>query len=130
MSETTPAELLAAVQQFLRNELLPELEGFKAYNTRVAVNSLKIVARQIEKQSELEQVDKEIADFFQLESHDDVAQQLSVKLKTGELAFDDRLMQFLKRRTLIKLAIDNPKYSGYQQAAQRWSAPDALNKNT
>ena len=40
MSQTRADELLVAVQDFLRREVLPQLDGFAAYNTRVAANSL------------------------------------------------------------------------------------------
>ena len=48
MSQRTAEELLSAVRQFLREQVLPELQGFKAYNTRVAANSLGIVARELQ----------------------------------------------------------------------------------
>ena len=59
MNHTTAAELLTAVRAFLREEVLPQLEGFTAYNTRVAANSLAIVARELEHSLELEALDKQ-----------------------------------------------------------------------
>ena len=57
MSGTESVELLAAVRQFLREEVLPELDGFKAYTTRVAANALGIVARELEMGAGLAELD-------------------------------------------------------------------------
>lgn len=44
----TAAELLAGVRAFLRNEVLPQLQGTSAYKCRVAANILAIVGRELE----------------------------------------------------------------------------------
>jgi len=121
MSETTATELLEAVQTFMRDKLLPSLEGFNAYTTRVAVNSLGIVARQLENQAELEELDGVMAKALGLSAEQgSIASQISRLLKSGELSVDGDLYAYFKRRTLIKMAIDNPKYSGYKQAHSQW----------
>lgn len=121
MSETTANELLEAVQTFMREQLLPSLEGFNAYTTRVAVNSLGIVARQLQNQTELEELDGAMAKALGLSAEEGcIAPQISRLLKSGELSVDGDLFSYFKRRTLIKMAIDNPKYSGYKQALSQW----------
>jgi hypothetical protein len=45
-------ELLHAVRDFLRNEVVPKLEGRERYHTRVAANVVAIVAREIETEEE------------------------------------------------------------------------------
>jgi hypothetical protein len=122
MSQTHADELLLAVGTFLRSDLLPQLEGFSAYTTRVAANSLAIVARELQLGPELERLDAKAAAVYEMQPEDGpVARQFALKLRDDELAADANLVQYLKQRTLQSLAIDNPKYSGYLLARERWS---------
>jgi len=123
---TTTAELLDAVRQFLRQEVLPELDGFKAYNARVAANALGIVAREISLGGGLALLDERIAAQLGLDPQAaPVPVQVARALRDGTLAVDERLLCYLKERTLLSLAIDNPKYSGIEQARSRWGEPAA-----
>lgn len=123
MSQTHADELLLAVGTFLRSDLLPQLEGFSAYTTRVAANSLAIVAREIQLRPELDRLDAKAADAYGMQPDDGpVTRQLALKLRDGELAVNAKLVRYLKQRTLQSLAIDNPKYSGYLLARECWDA--------
>jgi len=117
MSGTEGVELLEAVRQFLRQEVLPELDGFKAYNTRVAANALGIVAREMAMGAGLAELDAQIAVTLRLDaSAGAIPQQIALALRDGTLVADERVLRHLKQRTLLSIAIDNPKYSGLQQA--------------
>ena len=121
MSGTESTELLAAVRQFLREEVLPELDGFKAYTTRVAANALGIVARELEMGAGLAELDKQIASTLDLdELAGPVTRQIALALRDGTMAQDQRVLSYLRQRTLHSCAIDNPKYSGLQQARALW----------
>ena len=121
MSATQGVELLEAVRQFLRQEVLPELDGFKAYTTRVAANALGIVAREMQLGAGLADLDAHIAAALDLDvSKGAVTQQIALGLRDGALVTDERVLSYLKQRTLLAIAIDNPKYSGLQQARERW----------
>jgi hypothetical protein len=121
VSQTHADELLLAIRGFLRSDLLPQLEGFNAYTTRVAANSLGIVARELQLRPELDRLDTQAAAAYNIDPDGGpVARQLALKLRDGELAVDANLVQYLKQRTLQSLAIDNPKYSGYLLARERW----------
>lgn len=122
MSGTESTELLAAVRQFLREEVLPELDGFKAYTTRVAANALGIVARELEMGADLAELDTQIAAILDLdEQTGPVTRQIALALRDGTMAADPRILEYLKQRTLHACAIDNPKYSGLHQARTRWA---------
>ena len=122
MSATT-VELLTAVRQFLREQVLPELDGFKAYNTRVAANALGIVARELELGAGLAELDARIAASLGLATQaEPVTRQIALALRDGTLAVDDRLLTYLRQRTVLAIAIDNPKYSGLQQARELWGS--------
>ncbi len=121
MNTTQGVELLEAVRQFLRQEVLPELDGFKAYNTRVAANALGIVAREMQMGAGLVELDAQIATTLGLDAQTGaITQQIALGLRAGTLAADERVLTYLKQRTLLAIAIDNPKYSGLQQARARW----------
>jgi hypothetical protein len=121
MSGTESKELLEAVRQFLRAEVLPELTGFKAYTTRVAANALGIVTRELELGESLSELDKNIALECGLDEQvGAIPRQIALALRDGTIAVDDPLLAYLRQRTLISCAIDNPKYSGLQQARARW----------
>jgi len=117
VSGTEGVELLEAVRQFLRQEVLPELDGFKAYNTRVAANALGIVAREMQLGVGLAELDEQISAMLGLDLEAGaITQQIALALRDGTLVADERVLSYLKQRTLLSIAIDNPKYSGLQQA--------------
>jgi len=121
MSATQGVELLDAVRQFLRQEVLPELDGFKAYNTRVAANALGIVAREMAMGAGLAELDAQIAAILGLDAQAGaITQQIALGLRDGTLTVDVELLTYLRQRTLLAIAIDNPKYSGLTQARARW----------
>jgi hypothetical protein len=121
MGETGANELLEAVQAFLRNEVLPRLEGFAAYNTRVAANSLAIVARELQLRPELERLDQAMARQLGIDpAAGSVPQQIARQLRSRQMQPEPDLLRYLRQRTLQTLAIDNPRYSGYLQALERW----------
>jgi hypothetical protein len=121
MSETTAEELLSAVRQFLREQVLPELQGFKAYNTRVAANALGIVARELELGMDVVELDEKIAMQLGLEEQAvSVSRQIALALRDGRLVVDSRVLTYLQKRTQLAITINNPKYSGLQQAREVW----------
>ncbi len=117
MSDTRATELLEAVRQFLKEDLLQELEGFNAYSTRVAANALDIVARELVTGPDLQRIDAEYAEQLGIDEKDGpLGVQLARGLREGSLEANAELLDYLKRRTLKKLEIDNPRYSGYLRA--------------
>ena len=114
MSQTDPTELLAAVQAFLRQQVLPQLQGFDAYTTRVAANSLSIVSRALDAAAG--------ARWLPGSDSDAPARAISLALRQRSLAPDPDLLQYLRERTLRQMAIDNPRYSGFRLGCERWPA--------
>jgi len=45
--EPTPTELIKAVADFLRNEIVPVMKGHNAFKLRVGINALDLVTRQL-----------------------------------------------------------------------------------
>lgn len=95
------AELVDAVAGFLEQELLPGLEGNQKFNTRVSINALRIVQR------ELLQPDRQEARLLELAD----------QIRSGKLDENDpQLLAELRRHTLDRLAVDSPVYSAYLAA--------------
>ncbi|NQX89229.1 MAG: hypothetical protein HRT77_11255 [Halioglobus sp.] len=121
MSGTSAHELLAAVRTFLREGVLPELDGFMAYHTRVAANALGIVQRELEQGAALAALDAQMAEMLGLDSAaSPVTVHVAQGLRDGTVTADERLMHYLRQRSLLAISIDNPKYSGFKQARERW----------
>jgi hypothetical protein len=121
MSGTKSVELLAAVRTFLREEVLPEMAGFKGYNVRVAANALGIVARELELGAGLGELDQQIAIALGLDAQaGPITRQIALALRNGTLVVDEEVLGYLRKRSLLAITIDNPKYSGLQQARARW----------
>lgn len=101
------AELIEAVREWLEGDVLPATEGRLQYQTRVAINALSIVEREVglgavQRAAHLDRLER-------LGVADDAA--LAVGIRAGD--FDDRLDEV---RALVwqsvrdKLAVANPKY--------------------
>lgn len=120
MSQTQATELLQAVQTFLRQQVLPQLEGFDAYTTRVAANSLAIVARDYVGRDALQRLDQAAAARWELGDAAAATRDLSLALKNRDIDINQPLLDYLRARSLHQLGIDNPRYSGFHQGCERW----------
>jgi hypothetical protein len=100
-------ELIEAVREWLEGDVLAATEGRLQYHTRVAINALSIVEREL--QLGAAHHEAHLDRLRVLGVADDAA--LAAAIRSGEL--DDRLDEV---RTLVwqsvrdKLAVANPKY--------------------
>jgi hypothetical protein len=117
----TRDELLEAVAEFLENRVMPKLDKHTAFHTRVAVNVLSIVRRELATgptldAEELERLEKVLGRQGTL---DELNAELCDRVRSGDL--DNRhpeLMEHLFRTTMGKVSIDQPNYSAYQRALE------------
>jgi len=117
----TTAELVTAVREFLEEHAMPQLEGRAAFHARVAANALAIVARQLELAPAAEAAERERlgALLGSDGSLDDLNRELCRRIRSGDLDLDTPgLVAHLRRTTLDKLAVDQPRYSGYRRAVE------------
>lgn len=101
------AELVAAVRDYLADDLGPRSEGRDRFLLRVAVNALAIAAREIDALPADAAAHAAMLAEFDVESEAD----LSAAIREGDL--DDRrgeLASALWLTTLAKLAVANPGY--------------------
>ena len=115
----TVSELVEAVREFLETEVQPSLEGSVAFHTRVAVNVLKIVERELAEGPMLAADEK--ARLVGLLGHDgdldELANELIEAIRTGRMDVQTPgLTEHLRSTVMAKLAIDNPRYKSYQRA--------------
>ena len=112
-------ELLEAVREFLETEVQPSLEGSVGFHTRVAVNVLKIVERELAEGPTLAAEEK--ARLVALLGHDGdldgLANELIEAIRAGRMdVTTPGLTEHLRSTVMAKLAIDNPRYKSYQRA--------------
>jgi hypothetical protein len=107
------AELVAAVREFLERDVMAATDGRVQFHTRVAVNVLNVVERELQLGPELEPGER--ARAAALLGHDGDANALERELATAirSGALDDRLDEVRAHvRTTVreKLLIANPAY--------------------
>ncbi len=123
--QPSSAELIQAVADFLRDQVMPNLEGHLAFHARVASNALEIVKREIEiapveNLAETERLKKLTGKDGSLA---DLNQELCSAIESGVITLaTPGLKEHLWLTTLTKLAIDQPTYSGYRRGLEEWHA--------
>jgi len=116
--EPTPTELIKAVADFIRNEIMPVIKGHNAFKLRVGINALDLVARQLTLAGDSDMT--EAARLKALLGLDgsllDLNRALSEKIATGELDLKTAgLADHLWQTTMDKLAVDQPNYASYKR---------------
>jgi hypothetical protein len=118
---TPPTVLLAAIEDFLREEFSAQQGPYAAYQARVAANLLALLRREAELGSALAALDTSFAKAQGLDPLDMPAA-LALALRDGRVSDSPVIRDYLRRRSLLCLGIDNPRYSGLQQAREEWPA--------
>jgi hypothetical protein len=117
----TRDELLEAVAEFLEKRVMPKLDKHTAFHTRVAVNVLSIVRRELEHGPRLDE--EELARLKDLLGREGTLEELNAelcrKIESGDLDHRNKdLMEHLLRTTMGKVCIDQPNYSAYKRALE------------
>jgi aminoglycoside phosphotransferase (APT) family kinase protein len=112
-------ELLVSVRDFLRDDVMGSTQGRTNFLARVAGNSLDIVLRELALGDE--QRGREHARLRQLLGSDgslsELRWRLTRSLRDGSMALDaPGLAEHLRATVVNQVAIDQPKYSGFQTA--------------
>jgi len=123
----TKRELLLAVQKFLERELLPGLEGVQRFYTRVSVNVLGIVLRELELEGEQRPaqharlaalLDRDAPAPAQPEALEraieELERELCARIRAGFGDAPDeraRLLAHLRATAAERIAVSNPNWS-------------------
>jgi hypothetical protein len=116
--EPTPTELIKAVADFLRNDIVPTISGHNAFKLRVSINALDLVTRQLALESRSDAA--EAARLSQLlamqGSLTELNRALSDCIAKGEFDLQTPgLAEHLWQTTMAKLAVDQPNYGSYKR---------------
>jgi hypothetical protein len=116
--EPTPTELIKAVADFLRNEIMPVIKGHTAFKLRVGINALDLVTRQLALEQGSDAA--ETARLTQLLGVDgslmELNRTLSERIAKGEVDLQTPdLSEHLWQTTMDKLAVDQPNYASYKR---------------
>lgn len=112
-------EIIDVVAEFIRTQLMPQLEGHSAFHAMVAANALDIVKRElsIAPQANHDEQTRLSALLATEGTLDALNRTLCKQISSGEMTLDtDGLKDHLWKTTLDKLSIDQPKYSAYRKS--------------
>jgi hypothetical protein len=120
--EPTPTELVKAVADFLRNDIMPVVKGHNAFKLRVGINALDLVTRQLTLEQESDAA--EAARLKQLLGSDgsllELNRALAERIAEGEVDLQTPgLAEHLWQTTMDKLAVDQPNYGSYKRELER-----------
>jgi len=115
MAQDLPAaaDLLDAVAEFLRDDVLESLEGRAKFHTRVSVNVLGIVARELRESPALQTAEHErLTSLLGHEgSLEDLNSELAKAIRAGTLDADmDAVTSHVRQTVKDKLKVANPDY--------------------
>ena len=101
------AELLESIREWLERDVLEAVDGRLQFHTRVAINSLNIVLRELELGVDQERRHHEVLEQLGYASDEELAQ----AIRRGE--FDDQLPGLLRALSRVvedKVRVANPQY--------------------
>ena len=121
---TTAAVLLEALADYLRHEVQPGTDGAAAYKARIAINLLQMLAREEALGPQLRALDADAASALALDPVEPLPD-LARALRDGRVFDECALLEFLRRRAILQLDIDNPRYASLADARARWAEGSA-----
>ena len=106
--------LIAAAVKYLEGELMPALTGYHRFKTRVTINVLNTVRRELEMRPALEEAEN--ARLAAIVGHasevDELSRELCDLIRAGKIDMNDpALREHLRLSLADALAINNPKWT-------------------
>lgn len=99
--------LVRAVREFMATELLPAVEGQRRYLTRVSINVLRTVERELELGEEHERRHNERLKRLGLNDEEELA----AAIRRGVIDLRDReVLEAIRQSVRDKLSVANPDY--------------------
>ncbi len=105
--------ILKAAVKYLEDELMPTLDGYHRFKTRVTLNAINIVRRELEMREK--QTASERIRLAAILGHDGeveaLSRELAERIRDGSVSIDDPALRAHIRQSLADaLAINNPKW--------------------
>lgn len=129
--QPTAAELLQIVSEFLRREVIPQLEGRTGFHSLVAANAIDIAARELihGERSRTDEHDRLMSLLGRDGDLETLNRILCVAITAGEFDWTHSdLIDHLRTTTLERLRIDQPGYAAYARELSLCD-PFATNKS-
>ena len=121
--EPTIKELIAAVAEFLRDDIAPQIAGnHSAFKLRVAINALDLVTRELTLSGDSDAAEQaRLAQLMGVQGTlKDLNRALSDDIASGEISLSSPgVADHLWKTTMEKLAVDQPNYASYQEELGR-----------
>ena len=120
--DPTPAELVKAVADFLRDDIAPTLAGRPGFEMRVAINALDLVVRQLTLSGESDAAEQaRLAQIMGLQGTlADLNRDFAQGIASGEIdPHGPGVVDHLWRTTMEKLAVDQPNYASFKRELTR-----------
>jgi uncharacterized protein DUF6285 len=120
LSLSPATDMLETVRGYLETVILPDLEGERRFNLRVACNMLAMVERELAlgaaaSEEERERLVQLVGDGGTLE---EMNARLGRAIRSGAIALEDPpLLEHLRRTTADALAINNPRWLAPQKGS-------------
>ena len=115
----TTKELAEAVREFLETKVQPAVDAHTSFHTRVAVNVMKIIERELELGPKLDAEEHERLKRLldRNGSLKELNSLLCEKLRDGSMDYkNEAVVDHFRKTTMGRLSIDNPRYSAYKKA--------------
>jgi hypothetical protein len=103
----TASELIESVREWLEKDVLPSVDGRLVFHTRVAMNSLDIVKRELDSAEVVDSMHSDALKSLNVESDKDLSQ----RIQSGD--FDEDLLGLLNLLAPVienKVRVSNPKH--------------------
>lgn len=120
--DPTPAELIKAVADFLRADVMPQLTGHAAFKLRVGVNALDLVTRQLTLSEASDTAEHQrLTQIIGLHGTlDDLNRDLADAIAKGDVGLHGPgVADHLWQTTMEKLVVDQPNYASYRREVER-----------
>ncbi len=124
----TNVELLDAVRDFLKAEVLPRLDGTGKYHLQVAVNALSILGRELSSGVQFDAAEQERlgALLGATGAREELNRLLCTRIRERQFTYrDPTLLDHLMRTAMAKMSIDNPKYATYVSTLAKSGADES-----
>ena len=116
--DPTPAELIKAVADFLRADVMPQITGHAAFKLRVGVNALDLVVRQLTLAEASDAAEHQrLTQILGLHGTlDDLNRDFADAISKGDVGLHGPgVADHLWQTTMEKLAVDQPGYASYRR---------------
>jgi hypothetical protein len=107
------ATLITAAARYLETELMPTLQGYHRFQTRVTVNVLNTIQRELKLRESNLQAERGRLEMILGRSGDpsELSVELCGRIRNGQISIEDPALREHVRRSLAEaLAINNPRW--------------------